>query len=221
MKYKVFPLILMVLVIGCHRKSVDYGGKANEHMHQTPTDELIQHFESSERNEYQKPDLVLDYLDDIKEKKIMDLGAGSGYFTFRFAAAGAKVIAADVDDDFQKSIRDRINRDGLSQLKIELRKLPYDSPELQTEEVDMVFLANTYHHLEDRVKYLRKIKKGLVPDGELIIIDFYKKEMSIGPPPDHKISKEKVLNELKEAGFTVVELNTELLEYQYIIKAKP
>ena len=64
------------------------------------------------------------------------------------------------------------------------------------------------------------VLKGLAEGGELIIIDYFKHKIAVGPPVDHKISMELVLKELKEAGFTEFEQNTELLEYQYIIRAK-
>ncbi len=220
LKFTLFMLI--IIQIGCNRGSAvsqDHGD-ANAYMHQTPTEDLIRHFESPERDAYQKPELVLEYLGDLQNKKIMDIGAGSGYFSFRLAQAGANVIAADVDDDFQKSIQDKMKLDGMDQLEIELRKLPYDSPKLQPGEVEMVFMANTYHHIENRVDYLKKVMSGLAEDGELVIIDFFKKSQSIGPPPDHKIALVKVLEELKEAGFTNVETNVELLKYQYIVRAK-
>ena len=58
---------------------------ANDYMHQSNTEELIERFESPERDAYQKPELVLEYLGDIKDKTIMDIGAGSGYFSVKLA----------------------------------------------------------------------------------------------------------------------------------------
>ena len=68
----------------------------------------------------------------------MDIGAGSGYFSFRLAKAGAHVIAADVNEEFQNHIREKIRIHQLDSLGIELRKIPYDGPSLQDEEVDKV-----------------------------------------------------------------------------------
>jgi cyclopropane fatty-acyl-phospholipid synthase-like methyltransferase len=195
-------------------------GSANEFMHQSSTEDLITRFESAERDAYQKPAEVLEYLGDLKGLTIMDIGAGSGYFTFPMAKAGAKVIAADVDDEFQNHIRKRIEEGGLENLGIELRKLPYDSPSLKKGEVDKVLLVNTYHHIENRVPYFKQVLAGLKAGGELVVIDYYKKELPVGLPVDHKISKEVVLKELREAGFKEIEENTKLLEYQFIIRAK-
>jgi len=194
-------------------------GSANEFMHKSSVENLAKRFDSPERDAYQQPDKVLAYLGDLNGLKIMDLGAGSGYFTVRLANAGAKVIAADVDDEFQAYLRNRIETEGLTDKGIELRKIPYDSPALKKGEVDKVLVVNTYHHIEDRVPYFKQVFEGLAEDGELVVIDYFKKEIPVGPPVDHKIAMEIVLKELKEAGFTSIEENTHLLEYQFIIRA--
>jgi len=191
---------------------------ANDYMHQSSTEELIERFESKARDEYQQPEKVLDYLGDLSGKTIMDIGSGSGYFSVKLAKKAQKVIAADVDQTFLDYIQNRIEKDEIN--NIELRKIPYDSPALKSQEVDMVFIVNTYHHIENREAYFGKVKEGLKTDGELVIIDFFKKEIPVGPPADHKIAKDQVLEELKKTGYTSFDVNEDLLPYQYIIKAK-
>lgn len=194
-------------------------GEANAYMNQSDFEELAQRFESAERDEYQQPDKVLAYLGDVAGLSIMDIGAGTGYFSFRLANAGAKVIAADVDDRFQEYIRQKRDSLGIGEDRLALRKLPYDSPELSPGEVDRVITVNTYHHFEDRPAYFAKVLAGLKPGGALYIIDFFKEETPVGPPLEMKISAEKVVAELKAAGFAKVEVESSLLPYQYIVKA--
>ncbi|XLS29606.1 class I SAM-dependent methyltransferase [Flavobacteriaceae bacterium M23B6Z8] len=191
---------------------------ANKHMHQSSVEDLIKRFESPERDAYQQPDKVLAYLGDVSGKKIIDIGAGSGYFSVKLADKGAYVIAADVSDEFQEALQKRIEENKIA--NIELRKIPYDDPGLAENEVDMVLIVNTYHHIDNRIQYFSRVKKGMKTDGELIVIDFYKKELPVGPKPDHKIAKDIVIDELTKAGFTDLNVNTELLHYQYIIRAK-
>ena len=193
-------------------------GSANEYMHRSSVKDLIKRFESPERDEYQQPQKVLDNLGDIKGQTIIDIGAGSGYFSVKLAARGAKVIAADVNEEFQEFIRKRIREDQLS--NIETRKIPFDAPGLSEQEVDKALIVNTYHHIENRKEYFKKVRSGTKPDGELIIIDFFKVETPVGPPVDHKISIDKVINELKMAGYSSFDIDVDLLPYQYIIKGK-
>lgn len=199
-------------------KSNDSTKTANEYMYQSSTNDLIKQFESKERDAYQQPQKVLEYLGKLKDKKIMDIGAGSGYFSVKLADKGANVIAADVSEEFQTALKKRIDENKLK--NIQLRKIPYDNPGLESNEVDMVLIVNTYHHIENRSEYFAKAKKGIKPNGELVIIDFYKTEIPLGPPVDHKISIDEVIAELKKAGYKSFEVNVDLLLYQYIIKAK-
>lgn len=201
-----------------NHKEKKHGHSANEYMHQKPVAELIKNFESPERDEYQQPEKVMTYLGDISGKKIMDIGAGSGYFSVKLAAKGANVIAADVSDEFQEALKKRAEDNNLK--NIELRKIPFDSPSLADNEVDMVLIVNTYHHIENRSGYFEKVKAGTKETGELVLIDFFKTETPVGPPVDHKISIDKVVSELKLAGYTQFEVNVDLLPYQYVIKAK-
>jgi cyclopropane fatty-acyl-phospholipid synthase-like methyltransferase len=201
-----------------HEHGNEHNGGANHYMHQNSMDELVERFESKERDEYQQPEKVLEYLGDINGKKIMDIGSGTGYFSVKLAAKGAHVIAADVSGDFQDYLKKRIKEEGIS--NIELRKLPYDSPELEKNEVDKVLIVNTYHHIEDRIAYFKKVRKGINSEGELVIIDFFKAELPVGPPVGHKIAIDDVVLELKEADFTEFVVEVSLLDYQYIIRAK-
>jgi cyclopropane fatty-acyl-phospholipid synthase-like methyltransferase len=200
-----------------HNDKEKNGHHANEYMHQSNFDELVKRFESPERDAYQQPEKVLEFLGDIKGKKIMDIGAGSGYFSVKLAQKGAHVIAADVSDEFQQFIKERIKKDNIS--NIELRKIPFNGPSLGAKEVDMVFIVNTYHHIEVRSEYFKLVKKGIKDHGELIIIDFFKTEIPVGPPVAHKIAIDDIIAELKLAGFSKFTIDVNLLAYQFIIRA--
>lgn len=223
-----------LLVLGCgennhsdsgmeehgHHGHGHHHGDANEYMHSSKFDELVERFESEERDAYQEPEKVIEFLGDMNGLKVMDLGAGTGYFSFKFSQVGASVIAADVNDQFQEFIKDKRDSLEIAADKLALRKVEYDDPLLTDAEVDKVVIVNTYHHIEDRQTYFAKVKKGLKEGGELVVIDFIKKDIPYGPPVKMKLSSDEVVNELKEAGYTSVEVNDDLLKYQYIIRAK-
>ena len=216
-------LILFVLILSiayCVGNAQEHHHKhsANEYMHQSSIEELAERFESPERDAYQMPDNVLEYLGPIQDKTIMDIGAGSGYFSVKLAKQGAKVIAADVNKEFQEYLQKRNKKENIS--NITLRLIPYDEPSLQKQEVDMVLLVNTYHHIEHRPNYFAKVKQGVKPNGSLIIIDYAKTDIPVGPPMEHKIGMDEIIAELKQAGFSRFDINVNLLPYQFIIKAE-
>lgn len=195
--------------------------EAQEHMMKHPVDSLIRHFEDPGRVKWQKPGKVISLLiDTLDNAVVMDLGAGSGYFTFRLAGKVNKVIAADVSKEFLDHIRKKM-RNTPEELsgKIEIRKVPFDDPQLDRNEIDRFLTVNTYHHIKNRPRYFSKVKKGLKPYGKAMIVDFFKKETPMGPPVKMRIKPGLVVMVLEKAGFKNISVNDSLLPYQYIVTA--
>lgn len=182
---------------------------------------MAKDFESAERDSMQKPQRILQYLGDVNGKTIVDIGAGTGYFSVKFADKGAHVIAADVSGEFQNYLGERIKKNKIT--NIELRKTPYDSPLLEDGEADIVFVANTYHHIENRATYFSKVRDGLKENGNLIVVDYFKTELPeniTAPPMEMRVSVDMVVAELKKAGFLYFEVEVNVLPYHYIVRAK-
>jgi len=194
-------------------------GQANANMNQTTFEDLVVRFEGKERDNWQKPSEVLALLGDIKGKTVMDIGSGTGYFSFRLLEAGARVICADVDDRFLGYIGERMKRDNVSADRMELRKVPYDSSLLKPAEADVVLIVDTYHHIENRFDYFTEVRQGLKPGGKLVVVDFKKMEVPEGPPVAMKLSEDEVVAELVRAGYSNFSIDRDLLPYQYIIQA--
>lgn len=194
-------------------------GGANTHMNQRPFEDLVATFEEPGRDEWQKPAEVLAMLGDLRGKTVMDIGSGTGYFSFRLADAGARVICADVDERFLGYIREEKQRRNISDERMELRHVPYDSSTLKTAEADIVLIVDAYHHIQDRVDYFSEVRRGLKPGGKLVVIDFVKREVPPGPPVAMKLAEDEVAAELVRAGFSGLTINRDLLPYQYIVEA--
>ncbi len=189
---------------------------ANYHMHKSSFEELVEKFENPERDQWQKPDLVIEKLGDIKGKKIADIGAGTGYFSRRLAQKGASVLALDIDEQFLNFI----NTHSSDSLTIVTRKIPFNSPQLDSAEVDAVIVVDTYHHIENRYDYFRDVWRGMKAGGQLMVVDFKKKKTPHGPPTKMRVEGFDVMRELQKAGFIKVVIDTKTLDYQYIIMAK-
>jgi len=192
---------------------------ANAFMNRNSFEKLVERFEGEERDVYQQPEKVMEFIGDVSGQTIMDLGAGTGYFTFLLVKAGATVIAADVDDRFINYIKKKVDSLNISK-QVELRKVPYNSPNLKSNEVDKFLIVNTYHHIDNRSAYFKKVKNGLKANGEVLIIDFFKKQQEVGPPKRYCVSAYEVVEELKAAGFTKFVVERDLLAFQYIVRAQ-
>jgi ubiquinone/menaquinone biosynthesis C-methylase UbiE len=165
--------------------------------------------------------LVVDKLGNISGKVVADIGAGTGYFTFRLAPMASKVIAIDVENRFLEYIEDRkfeLGESGFTN-KIETRLCLPDDPLLANNEVNVVLIVNTYHFIKDRIAYLRKVHVGMKDGGELVLVDFKHGKMSVGPMESVKVPLALAEKELIAAGFKIEEKDTTGLQFQYIIKA--
>lgn len=175
-------------------------------------------FEDPERDAWQKPDEVIQTMKLKSGDVIADIGAGTGYFTRRFAVAvgpEGKAIGLDIE----QSMIGYMNKDAkrLNLNNYVARRVKSDDPELAPASVDVVFLCDTYHHIEDRVNYFKRVAAGLKPGGRLVIVDFYKKELPYGPPPAHKLAKDVVIDELRRAGYSLKQ-DLRFLPYQYYLE---
>ncbi len=192
---------------------------ANEMLAGEEFKDLLSHYEDEERQEWQKPDEVISLLGDIENKIIMDLGAGSGYFAFRLQEVGAHVIAAEVDDRFVHYLKEKRDSLEISELEFDVRKVFFDDPLLNKEEVDVFFTVDTYHHIERRVDYLKKVFEGVKPGGQLIVVDFKKKMSPHGPPTKIRLDYQHAVSEAQQAGFSEVKVDTSVLPEQYVLLA--
>jgi 2-polyprenyl-3-methyl-5-hydroxy-6-metoxy-1,4-benzoquinol methylase len=191
---------------------------ANQHMHVKSHEILIAGFEDPKRDLWQRPNIVLKLMGDLKGKRILDLGVGSGYFSNHFLNAGAKVTGADVDDRFLQHVEERFS----SNQNFNTHKLEFNDPKQIAPLYDIIFTSNTYHHIDNRVDYLKKLKSGLNPKGIVVILDFKANDLSldVGPPPRMRIATDSVIKELQLAGFSIQSSSQEDLPHQYLIIAK-
>ena len=210
-------IIVTILVLALASCGDNSGTLSNIFMNKNKFESLVNRFESEERTQSQKPKKVLDLFGSIKGKKIMDIGAGTGYFGFRMAKRGAQVISADVDDRFIDYVNKK--KVELEDTLVVTRKVEYSDPLLREAEVDHVIIVNTYHHINDRPDYFQKVYKGIKPGGSLMVVDFKKDGDGPGPPRRYRVSTSKAEKELTKSGFTSFDINHELLSDQYVLIA--
>jgi SAM-dependent methyltransferase len=215
---KICVLLTVFLGFGCGAKptSTDQKHSAGHHSGR----DLQKHLDAPNRDAWQKPKEVLLAIGSLENKKVMDIGAGTGYFSYKLLDAGAEVIAADTDDYFIELLTTRSRERARNSKALEIRKVPVDSPELTEGEVDVVLLVDTYHHIHNRQAYFKKVARGLKEGGQLVIVD-YKKDsfLNEGPPREMRLTPENVVDELTTVGFVDFDIRTELLPKQYLIKA--
>ncbi|HYJ15166.1 MAG TPA: class I SAM-dependent methyltransferase [Candidatus Limnocylindria bacterium] len=177
--------------------------------------------EDPKRDEYQKPHEVLKALNIKPGETIADIGAGTGYFTFPLAhhvGDKGKVYAVDVSADMIRHINRRIRETKSANVVSILADL--DDPLLPDRSVDRFFICDVWHHVENQTKYLTLMKKMLKPGGEIVMIDFHKKELPFGPPLQMKIAREDLIKQMETNGFRLSKEH-KFLPHQYFLVFMP
>jgi ubiquinone/menaquinone biosynthesis C-methylase UbiE len=139
-------------------------------------------------------------------ESVADIGAGSGLFEVPLAKAvspGGKVYAVDIDEGFFPQIKRKADEAHVNNVETVLGKLTY--PNLPSRNVDMVFLHDVLHHIQDRAGYLKSVAGYLKPGGRVVVIDY---EAGQGPhkaQPDLQVSREQLGAWAKAAGLKQAE----------------
>lgn len=184
-------------------------------LHMNP-EAYIKALEDPERDKYQKPHEVMTALDVKDGEIIADIGAGSGYFSLRLArhvGATGHVYAVDVSPDMTRHLNERIAAAKLLNISTILAKP--DDP-LLPQPVNRFLIVDVWHHIADQPAYLALMKKSLKPGGQVVMIDFKKEEIPVGPPMNMKIAREDLIAQMQANGFTLVKEHT-FLPYQYFL----
>jgi predicted methyltransferase len=177
-------------------------------------------FDDSARAEWQQPEAVIEALAIRPGATVADIGAGTGYFNRFFAAAvgdSGAVKAVDIEPGMVAYMNERARDEHTAQVEAILGEP--DDPNLPSG-LDLVFLCNTYHHIDGRRDYFRRLRGRLAPGGRLAIVDYKAGDLPVGPPAGHKISPEGVTEELSAAGYVLVE-SLDFLPYQYFLIFEP
>ncbi len=227
MRYKLTPylaLLFFLFVQGCKNERIktDDEVPSKEVISNTSKDNILEKVDDEGRIVWQKPEEVVKLLGDISDKTIVDIGAGSGYFTFRFALKAKKVIAIDIDPDMIKIIETfKQQLPSEIQNKIETRLALPNDPKIKANEADVIIIINTIGYIEKRVEYLKKLYKSLPEKGQIFILDFKTKNIPINAPPmEYRVPIGTLETELTGIGFKIIASDDRTLDYQFILRAE-
>jgi ubiquinone/menaquinone biosynthesis C-methylase UbiE len=170
-----------------------------------------------EREDEEKSSRLLDVLELRDGETVVDLGAGSGYFTFRIAARvgrAGKVLAVEIQDEMLQKIRQRAQ--ALKITNVEAVKGSETDPKLPVKGVDLVLMVDVYHELAYPFEVMTKIREALKPGGRVFVVEYRKEDPGVPIKEVHKMSVEQVKREMNAVGLAHVQ-TLETLPLQHIV----
>jgi ubiquinone/menaquinone biosynthesis C-methylase UbiE len=155
--------------------------------------------ERPEREEEENPKKLIELLKFKDGEVVADIGAGSGYYTFRIAglvAPKGKVLAVDIQKEMLDIIRDRMKKEGVTNVEPVLGEEA--DPKLKDESVDTILLVDVYHEFAFPYEMTEKMVKALKPGGRMVFVEFRLEDNKVPIKLVHKMTEKQVLKEMGE-----------------------
>lgn len=159
------------------------------------------------RDSWQRPDDVVAALEIEPGDRVADLGVGDGYFIGPLAAAvgeAGMVYAVDVEEAPLATVRERF---PAGETVVDTVLAGFDDPRLPDGSIDLVLIVNTFHHIEDRGAYFRRLRDDLAAGGRVAVIEPNEDlggVLGLTLDEGHTSSAPAVEQEMASAGYTLV-----------------
>ncbi|WP_299252583.1 class I SAM-dependent methyltransferase [uncultured Aquimarina sp.] len=161
-----------------------------------------------ERDTWMNVSKILEIAEIKKGDKVADIGCHEGYLSIHIAkevGASGKVFAVDVRKDRLEKLDEHLEKRKIRNVKTILGD--YNDPKLPDTSLDVVFILDTYHEMDDYKEILTRVKKALKPKGQIVLIEKFKKHMlnksRDEQTDEHTLAMRYVKEELETTGFTI------------------
>jgi ubiquinone/menaquinone biosynthesis C-methylase UbiE len=202
-KVRRFQLWIGAALLAAGVAAVDAVGGAQ--LASRPVEEWRKVLDSPERLAVLKAGEVVARLKLKSTDVVADLGAGTGPFEVPFAKAvqSGAVYAVEVDGGFFPMIEEKAKAAGVTNVRTVLGV--FTDPKLPVSNVNLAFMHDVLHHIEDRAGYLKALAKYLGPQARIAIIDYEPARSPHRDQPALVVSREQATALLAGAGFKPIE----------------
>jgi SAM-dependent methyltransferase len=170
--------------------------------------------ERSRRGLEERPQTAIAMLALQPTDTVADVGAGTGYFTFRMAPQVAQVYAVDLQPEMLEIMASIQSENGVENV-VRVLGDPQD-PHLPADTIDLALMVDAYHEFDYPKEMMQGIVRALRPGGRVALLEYQGENPLIPIKPLHKMTQAQVRRELEAVGLTFVE-NKRGLPQQHLL----
>jgi len=169
--------------------------------------ENVEFFDRPERAAEEHTDELLTALAIPKGARVADVGAGTGFFTWRLAervGSTGHVTAVDIQQDMLDRASQQVKGRGLSNVDYVLASEV--DPHLAAASYDLIFIGYAYHEFSDPEEMMRAIRRALKPDGRVCVLEYAQENPTAPAAPQHKMAFRELRSEIEPVGFRLIRI---------------
>lgn len=163
----------------------------------------LEHLNDPERLKDIPPGVIWEQLGVDRPETVIDVGAGTGFYSVRFAGMEGvkKVYALDISETMIEYIQTEVSpkHPRVEPIKMEESVIP-----LSEDIADVLVMINLHHEFHDPHALLKECARVLKPAGRLAIVDWKKEDTAHGPPVNKRYREDDVIRQLENVPFTSI-----------------
>lgn len=177
--------------------------------------------ERPEREAEENTAALVDAIDLRPTDVVADIGAGTGYYSFRLApkVPQGKVLAVDIQQEMLDLLAAAGERQQVSNVEPVLGTT--SDPKLPAGAVDVVLMVDAYHEFDQPREMMERVVAALQPGGRLVLVEFRAEDPAVRIKPLHKMTKAQAVREMTAAGLNHVQTKNLLPQQHLMIFEKP
>ena len=157
--------------------------------------------ERDERNVEENTSLAISNMQLQPNAVVADIGAGTGYYSFKLAAKvpKGKVYAVEIQDEMISYLANK--KAAIHDKVVQIIKSSEVSPNLPDNSVDLAIMVDVYHELKFPQEMLQAIRQSLKPTGKILLIEYRGEDPAVPIKELHKTTVVQLNRELAANGF--------------------
>lgn len=176
--------------------------------------------ERPERQQEERTDLLLDILDLKPTDVVADIGAGTGYFSFRLARAvpQGKVLAVDIQPEMIDYLNEGKKKANVPNVEPVLGTIT--DPKLPVNSVDLALMVDAYHEFDHPREMGIALVRSLKPGGRIVLVEYRAEDPNVPIKEHHKMSVMQASREMTALGLKLLKNDSRLPQQHVLIFGK-